>query len=147
PRVLLRTTLRLLVPAGVAVWLFQPAAAGATAIVGAGAVAGLVRGTLVWRGLGAHIAPDLVVSRRGAVVRTVAYVPTRKAQSARARASWFQRRRRLVDAAVDVAGQRRAPTLAERDEGDAERLHAVILPAAVADEALVRVEHAAPDGT
>lgn len=138
PRSLLRSTRGVVLPLVVILALLRPSTDWVIGVLVAAVLFGLVHGGLAWRGLGAHISDHLVASRRGAVVRTTSYVPTRKAQSARADATVFQRRRGLTTAFVDVAGQRSPPALTDRDRGDAARLAAVVPGATRADEQEVR---------
>jgi putative membrane protein len=138
PRSLLRSTRAVLIPAGVVLAIARPTADWVVGVLVAAGLLGLTHGALAWRGLGAHISEHVVASRRGAVIRTTSYVPTRKAQSARAEATIFQRRRGLTTAHVDVAGQRSPPALTDRDQHDATRLAAVVPGATRTDEQEVR---------
>jgi putative membrane protein len=96
-------------------------------------------GWAAWRGLADGASHDVVVSRGGALYRTLEVVPTAKAQSIRVRSSPFQRRSGLATLHIDVAGGSSA-SVPEIAAGRAAELAALLTsPTSVrADERAVR---------
>ncbi len=120
PRQVLRHSTGLGSLAAVIVAVLEPSIFAVARAATVGGLFGAGVGVLAWRGLGAAISPRLVAGRSGVLILRTVLVPTRRAQSASMRASWFQRRRRLATAHVDVASLRARAGLWDRDPTDGE---------------------------
>lgn len=108
---------------GAAAWPASPSVAVAVgAVVMAVSVA---RGEVAYRGLGQARARGTTHSRVGALTRHRTVVPDGRVQSAAVVATWFQRRRRLGDLRLDLAGA--AVVVPDRGEDEARGLlHAAL---------------------
>jgi putative membrane protein len=116
------------------------AATGLLVTAALAVVAGAGAGELAYRGLGHALVGDHLVTRRGGLLRHTVVVPVAKAQSARLRSSFFQRRAGLATLVVDVAGRGREPAVPEVEAGRLAGLQRAVLaaPELRADEAQVR---------
>lgn len=123
----------------VALWpwsgLLRPA--GVAAALAAVLLAALA-GEAAYRNLGHVRHGGFLTARRGALNRSTAVVPAAKAQSARVRASYFQRRAGLATLHVDVAGGGATPRVTDEAVATAERLLAGVVTQAPAGASEVR---------
>jgi putative membrane protein len=108
------------VAAGVAL---RPWGALALAAVPLAALAG----EAAYRNLGHAWRGGFLAARRGALLRATAVVPVAKAQSARVRSSFFQRRAGLATLHVDVAGGGAMPRVTDEAASTAEALLAAVV--------------------
>lgn len=77
----------------------------------------VLRGEAFYRGLGQAREAGHVHSQVGALTRNRSIVPDERVQSAAVVSTWFQRRRRLADLRLDLAGD--AVVVVDRDLGEA----------------------------
>jgi putative membrane protein len=111
--------------------------AGGGAVLAALALAALA-GEAAYRNLGHARRGGFLTARRGGLNRSTAVVPAAKAQSARVRSTFFQRRAGLATLLVDVAGGGAVPRVTDEAVATAERLLAGVLgqaPSAAAPDA------------
>ncbi len=89
-------------------------------------------GFAAYRGLGHAVSPDFLMTRSGSFNRRTVVIPLARVQSARLRASPWQRRSGLATLAVDLAGPGPVPQVLDEAAPVAERLLAAAAsPAAV----------------
>jgi putative membrane protein len=84
-------------------------------------------GLAAYRSLGNARSGEFLYARHGALIRSTAVVPARKAQSARVVSTPFQRRSGLATLYVDVAGSGSTPQVRDEREPTAEALHRAVL--------------------
>jgi putative membrane protein len=117
-----------LVGVPLAAWVRTPVVAS---VVLAGLGLAVLVGLDAYRGLGLARAERTVVTRVGALVRTTWIVPDARTQSVRVRSSFFQRRQALATLHLDVAGQREAPRVVDREDGRCRSLAVDVLATTV----------------